>query len=94
MRLLIYAITFLFFLGACNEGDYSFTGAVKSIEQGKDGYTAIIINKDGQEAMATISRVDMGAAYRAITVGETVTVYGDTSRLGTGLAIHVSRIGD
>ena len=88
----IYIAVILFFLWSCNEGNYSFKGSVKNIEWGKDGYTAIIVNKEGKEISATVSRVDMGIRYKEISVGDVVTVYGDSSNNGNKISVHATKI--
>lgn len=52
-------ILFVLVVYSCHNGNYSFTGTVKNIEQGKDGYNAIIENKEGKQVSVTISRNDM-----------------------------------
>ncbi len=92
MRKFIYTFVILILFYSCDEKNYSFKGTVKSIEQGKDGYTAIITNKDGKEISATISRVDMGTKYKKIDVGDIVTIYGDSSSYGNSISVHATKI--
>jgi hypothetical protein len=82
-------------LYSCGQQEgYSFKGSVKSIERGKDGYTAIISNKDGKEVSATISRVDMGANYKELNIGDIVTVHGDSSNYGNEISVHATKISE
>lgn len=77
---------------SCNNGNFSITGTVKSIEQGKDGYNAVIVDKDGKEYETTISRNDMGIRYKDLKIGDKAIVYGDNSSYGNIIHIHATRI--
>ncbi|QHT67355.1 hypothetical protein GXP67_12280 [Rhodocytophaga rosea] len=58
----------------------SITGEVQEVESGKDGYTAKIVSKEGKVYWATISHSNLkenASQYRAVNVGETITVKGD-----------------
>ena len=55
------------------------TGSVVSINQGKDGYTAEIKDAQGMAYFATISipNLDDAKQYRAVKVGDNITVTGE-----------------
>ncbi|RZJ74892.1 MAG: hypothetical protein EOO45_07280 [Flavobacterium sp.] len=55
------------------------TGSVVSINQGKDGYTAEIKDARGVAYFATISipNLDNAKQYRAVKVGDNITVTGE-----------------
>ncbi|MEI9913381.1 MAG: OB-fold nucleic acid binding domain-containing protein [Bacteroidota bacterium] len=89
---IFYTAVILILLHSCDDGNYSFKGSVKNIERGKDGYTAIIANKDGKEISATISRTDMGMRYKEINIGDIVTIYGDSSNYGNEISVHATKI--
>jgi len=76
----------------CHNGNYSIKGWVKSIEWGKDGYNAVIENKEGRQINASISRINMGMRYKKIEVGELVTVYGDSMHFGNEISITATKI--
>jgi len=82
----------LFCSTSCHNGNFSVTGTVKSIEQGKDGYNAVIVDKDGKEYETTISRNDMGIRYRELDSDDKIKIYGDSSQYGNSIHIHVSSI--
>jgi hypothetical protein len=95
--LIIYVIgTFLTFLSvSCNEDKtISVKGVVKSIEQGKDGYTALISTNDGHQYDAVISRINMASTleYQDLKVGDFVTVRGDSINMGDRISITVKSI--
>lgn len=59
--------------------DSLITGAVKEIQQGKDGYTARIQTADNRVFFATISHANLTdpAQYKTVKTGDTITVKGD-----------------
>jgi hypothetical protein len=54
-----------------------FTGIVQQIENGKDGYTAIVKADDKKIYSATISRVNMTSKYERLNIGDKATFCGD-----------------
>ena len=75
-------------------GNFSAKGTVAALEQGKDGYTAMLKTDKGQQYHAVISRVNLADSkqYQQLAIGEKVTVYGDSMRLGGTLSIKVKKI--
>jgi uncharacterized protein YdbL (DUF1318 family) len=67
---------------------------VAALERGKDGYTAILKTGQGQQVHAVISRVNLadGNQYQQLAIGDKVTVYGDSMRLGEIVSIKVKKI--
>lgn len=82
----------LFCSTSCHNGNFFVTGTVKSIEQGKDGYNAVIVDKDGNEYETTISRNDMGIRYKKLDIGDKIKIFGDSSQYGNRIDIHVTKI--
>ncbi len=80
------------FFYSCNEGNYSVSGTIKSIEMGKDGFNSVIVNKQGKEFDITISRNDMGIRYKELKIGDQVRIYGDSSQYGDRIDIHATKI--
>jgi hypothetical protein len=62
------------------------------IEQGKDGYNAVIEDNDGKLYHATMSRIDIGMRYKKFIIGDKVKIYGDSSQYGDEISIHVTKI--
>jgi hypothetical protein len=61
----------------------SVEGKVSEINQGKDGYTAILTSEDGKVYYATISIPNLKdpKQYRAVKIGETIKVSGDSWKM-------------
>jgi len=81
--------------GPCaGEAAFSVRGMVDDIERGKDGYMAFIKATDGKMYQAVISRVNMAgnSTYQQLNLGDSITVYGDTTGLGHTISIKVNRI--
>ncbi|MEQ1799633.1 MAG: hypothetical protein ABL872_16880 [Lacibacter sp.] len=93
MRRIAIYILFVFAC-SCNRGNYNIEGTVRSIEKGKDGYTAIIESKTGIKVSAVVSRVDMTFGYKELAVGDEVKIYGDSSNYKDEISIHVTKIVD
>ena len=58
----------------------TITGEVTAIQKGKDGYTATIKDKKGDESYATISIINLqksNGTYKTSQVGDTITVTGE-----------------
>ena len=91
MKLFVVSICFLTLLG-CSRGSFSAEGVVVNIENGKDGYNAVIKTKESKDIHFTASRVDMGAAYKKVEMGDKVRVYGDTLHFGEEVHIHAKKI--
>lgn len=70
------------------------TGKVTDIIKGKDGYTAKVYAPDGQVYLATISipNLDDAKQYRAVEMGETITVSGELIKSGGGNLIKVEKL--
>ncbi len=84
-----------FLLYACIGNHYiSIKGTVTNIQQGKDGYTALITTKEGQQYHAVVSMVDLAYSldYEDVKVGDFVTVTGDTLNLGDRISMNVKAI--
>lgn len=57
-------------------------GEVKEINQGKDGYTAILTSEDGiYFATISIPNLKDPKQYRAVKIGETIKVSGDSWKM-------------
>lgn len=60
----------------------SVQGEVKEINQGKDGYTAILTTEDGiYFATISIPNLKDPKQYRAVKIGETIKVKGDSWKM-------------
>ena len=70
------------------------TGKVTEINQGKDGYTAKIITADGKVYSATISipNLDNPKQYRAVKIGDNITVKGVVTNLESDVLIRVKEL--
>jgi uncharacterized protein YdbL (DUF1318 family) len=80
---------------SCKESkNISVKGEVKTIVQGKDGYTALIATKNANQYYAVISRVNMASTleYQDLKVGDFVTVSGDSINMGDRISITVKSI--
>ena len=85
-------ICIVFILSGCNNSTFFAEGTVVSIENGKDGYSAIIKSKEGKDIHFTASRVDMGATYTRVKMGDKVRVYGDSSNYSGQAHVHAKKI--
>ena len=65
------------------EATISVEGKVSEINNGKDGYTAILTTEDGKIYYATISIPNLKdpKQYRAVKIGETIKVSGDSWKM-------------
>ncbi|MFC6095702.1 hypothetical protein ACFPVY_03510 [Flavobacterium qiangtangense] len=64
------------------ESIISVEGEVKEINQGKDGYTAILTTEDGiYFATISIPNLKDPKQYRAVKIGETIKVKGDSWKM-------------
>lgn len=70
------------------------TGKVTEINQGKDGYTAKLTTTDNKVYSATISipNLDNPKQYRAVKVGDNVTVKGIVTNLESDVLIRVKEL--
>ena len=70
------------------------TGKVTEINQGKDGYTAKITTAKGSNFAATISipNLDDPKQYRAVKVGDNITVKGVVTNLESDVLIRVKEL--
>lgn len=69
-------------------------GKVTEINQGKDGYTAKISTAEGKAYSATISipNLDNPKQYRAVKVGDNITVKGIVTNLESDVLIRVKEL--
>lgn len=77
------------------DGDITeVTGKVTEINQGKDGYTAKLYSVSGQMYSATISipNLDNPKQYRAVKIGDNITVKGEVTNLESGVLIRVKEL--
>jgi len=77
-----------------NDDVIEVTGKVTEINQGKDGYTAKITTADGKVYSATISipNLDNPKQYRAVKVGDNITVKGVVTNLESDVLIRVKEL--
>lgn len=70
------------------------TGKVTEINKGKDGYTAKITTAKGSNFAATISipNLDDPKQYRAVKVGDNITVKGVVTNLESDVLIRVKEL--
>jgi len=70
------------------------TGEVTEINQGKDGYTAKLKTAEGKAYAATISipNLDNPKQYRAVKVGDKITVKGIVTNLESDVLIRVKEL--
>ncbi|RYU94196.1 hypothetical protein [Emticicia agri] len=78
----ILFIGFMIALASCNKpATDSYTGTIESIENGKDGYVAILKDKQGEKFEAIFSIPNMGTNYKRWEVGQELSIKGDTIHL-------------
>ena len=79
-----------------NGAEAKISGIVKSVEKGKDGYTAKIKTTEGTIYFAVISIPNLGSAnkYREFKMGESVTLFGEIWKMGGDNRITVRKILD
>jgi RecJ-like exonuclease len=70
------------------------TGKVTEINQGKDGYTAKIYTPTGETYSVTISipNLDNPKQYRAVKIGDNITVKGVVTNLESDVLIRVKEL--
>jgi len=58
----------------------TISGTITSIENGKDGYTAVVLTKDGQEYHAVISKINLAKedTYKRFDAGDAVVLKGES----------------
>jgi hypothetical protein len=75
--ILLVAITMA--VTSCTKPDPdSFIGTIESIENGKDGYVAILNDKEGGRFEAIFSIPNIGTNYKRWQVGDELYIKGDT----------------
>jgi hypothetical protein len=73
-------------------------GVIKKIDNGKDGYTAIVKTEEGKKYRAVISRVNMSressveSEYRRLNIGDRVQLCGDSIHFGDVISITVKKM--
>jgi RecJ-like exonuclease len=69
-------------------------GKVTAINQGKDGYTAELKDDAGKTYFATISipNLDDPKGYRAVKVGDVITVHGESWKMENELHIKATKL--
>ena len=70
----------------------TYQGTVLSTEQGKDGYTAYLVNKKGEKFDALFSIPRMEGNFRLLKAGEEVKLEGDTIHLDHRIRVLVKKI--
>ena len=70
----------------------TYNGTVLSTEQGKDGYTAYLVNKRGEKFDAILSIPRMEGHFRLLKAGEKVRLEGDTIHLDQRVRVLVQKI--
>lgn len=70
----------------------TYQGTVLSIEQGKDGYTASLVNKKGEKFDAIFSIPRMEGDFKTVKAGEEVKLEGDTIHLDQRVRVLVKKI--
>ena len=71
------------------------SGQVQQVQAGKDGYTAQLITADSVVYFVTISRANLkenANDYRAVTIGETITIKGDVWKMGDETHVTVREL--
>lgn len=92
LRGLLILISGWFVIACAAPRPFSMKGTVQQIEAGKDGYTASLRDRRGNDFDALVSRVRMQQAYRVLQVGEKVTLSGDTIHLNQRVRVLVKQI--
>lgn len=87
---LIVGLTFVS-LSSCLSAK-TYRGTVLSTEQGKDGYTAYLVNKKGEKFDAVLSIPRMEGNFRLLKAGEEVRLEGDTIHLDQRVRVLVKKI--
>jgi hypothetical protein len=83
----------MLFLNSCSAPKmYAREGTVEKIEYGKDGYTASLKDKKGEDFDAIISIVRMEKSYKVLKAGDKVELSGDTIHLDNKVRILVKNI--
>jgi len=70
----------------------SWTGTVQSVEAGKDGHTAYLINEKGEKFDAILSIPKMEENYRLLAVGDNVKLQGDTIHLDNRVSVIARKV--
>lgn len=87
------AIIGLLFSCAAVKNKNQLEGNVESVEFAKDGYTAKLKTSKNEIYLATISRVNLGAAnYKVVKVGENVALKGEIWKTDSEKHIKVTEI--
>jgi hypothetical protein len=87
------ALSGIVILNSCSGSKiYSRKGTVQNIEYGKDGYTAYLKDKNGDDFDAIVSRVRMEKGYRVLKAGDNVALSGDTIHLDDKVRVLVKEI--
>jgi hypothetical protein len=71
---------------------FAAKGTVESIENGRDGYTALVKGEDGNYFDAVISRVKLQDQYKVLNAGDKVSFSGDTIHLDNKVRVLVTKI--
>jgi hypothetical protein len=88
-----FVLSGMVILNSCSSaGMYSREGTVEKIEYGKDGYTASLKDKKGEDFDAIISRIRMEKTYKVLKAGDKVELSGDTIHLDNKVRILVKNI--
>jgi hypothetical protein len=70
----------------------SWNGTVQTVEQGKDGHTAHLVDRNGEKFDAVLSIPKMGTNYRLLSVGEKVKLQGDTIHFDDRVRVLVRKV--
>ena len=74
---ILTAVIGLTILHACSASK-TYVGTVQSTENGKDGYTAYLVNDKGEKFDAVLSIPKMEKNYQVLKAGDQVKIQGDT----------------
>jgi hypothetical protein len=92
LRLVIVSLILISINSCSSDKSFTITGTVRDVETGKDGYTATLIDDNGEKFDAVFSIVKLGNEYRVFTAGERVRLTGDTLHLENKLRVIVNGI--
>jgi hypothetical protein len=74
-----FLVVFAVAVASCSKpATDAFNGTIESIENGKDGYVALLKGKDSEKFEAIFSIPNMGTNYKRWEVGDELVIKGDT----------------
>ena len=70
----------------------TYVGTVESIENGKDGHTAYLVNNKGEKFDAILSIPNMEKNYQVLKPGDQVKIQGDTIHFENRIRVIAAKV--